>query len=281
MDNLSERASLVALKISTWTGRCVDKEISQDVLRQHMATDDAGSFSKRLMPKEALKPIAAVLNEARKYYKSKTLAWEDGKSRLLPATLITEFHETMRDFQVKLEDAADEFIQNYDRYKKDAEIILNGLYREGDYPSVKELKEKFSMEYPLSNITDPSDFRCEVSEDLKQEIQKNMKTNLDEKYSHSIKKLYERIFTVIKKFNERLQETDAKFHNSLIGNIEDLVSLMPDLNFMNDDKITSLTDQIQNEICQFSVGDLRYNTEARKKAVKASSDIMDTMGAIL
>jgi len=281
MDNLSERASLVALNITTWSGRCVDKEISQDVLRQHMATDDAGSFSKRLMPKDALKPISAVLNEARRYYKAKTLAWEDGKNRLLPATLITEFHETMRDYQVKLEDAADEFLQSYDRYKQDAQIILNGLYKEGDYPSREELKNKFTMDYPLSNITDPNDFRCEVSEDLKQKIQANMKANLDEKYSHSIKKLYERIFTVIKKFNERLQEEDSKFHTSLVGNIEDLVSLMPDLNFMNDSKITTLTDQIQNEICRFSVGDLRYNAEARKEAVKASSDIMDTMVAIL
>jgi hypothetical protein len=72
MDNLSQRATLVDVTFRSWSARCVDKKISEQVLYDNSAKKDAGKFNKRLLEKDALKDITTVLNEARKFYKEKT-----------------------------------------------------------------------------------------------------------------------------------------------------------------------------------------------------------------
>jgi hypothetical protein len=280
MDNISKRASLVSLKISTWTGRCVDKKVSADVLYQHNATEDCGRFSKRLLPKEALKDISAINTEARKYYKEMTLAWEDGVSRLLPVKFATEFEEKMREFDGKLDTAVTEFINNYQTYKTDAQTALNGLYNEGDYPSLEDIEHKFKIAHELSIIADPEDFRCEVSDEVKESIQSSMRKTIESKYTTSMKKLYERIHIVLNRFNTTLANTEAKFNKSLVENIQDLVALLPDLNFMDDQNLTDLTARIKEEICNYSPTELRSSSLSRDSAVKKSAQILDTMSAM-
>jgi len=278
MDNLSKRATLVSLKSRKWTGRCVDKQISQEVLYQHSAKDEAGSFSKRLVNKDCLKEISRIMNQARNYYKEKTLAWEDGKFRLLPVKFATEFMEKMREYEAELDIAVKDFINSYDEYKEQAKDMLNGMYNEGDYPSTRDLVEKFSLKHEFQNISDPEDFRCEVSDEIKEQIRSNMKNQLEEKYTDSMKRLYERIYDVIKNFNEKLKESlerdDFRFFKAMITNIEDLVAILPDMNLMDDEKLTEMTDLIQKEICRFDIKELKHSKESRDQAIKASSDIL-------
>jgi len=280
MDNLSQRATLVDVTIRSWSARCVDKKISEQVLYDNSAKKDAGKFNKRLLEKDALKDITTILNNTRKYYKDITLAWKDGGTRLLPVKFVTEFMDKMRDYQYELEQAVNIFVQNYPEYKSNAQEMLNGMYRDEDYPEVNEINDRFAIEYSFTNISDPSDFRCEVADDIKSQIQTSMKNDVENQYRVSMKKLYERIYTVIQKFNEKLSEKDSVFHQSLLGNIEELVKLLPDLNFMKDQKITDITEKIQNEICRFDVESLRKNQNMREEAVKASSDILNAMEAL-
>ena len=51
---LSTRAMLVSLSISQWSGRRLDREITDEVNQQHNAAADAGRYNKLLLPKEAL-----------------------------------------------------------------------------------------------------------------------------------------------------------------------------------------------------------------------------------
>jgi len=279
MDNLSKRAMLVSLKISSWSARCVDKKVTDSVLCDNQAREDAGSFSKRLLEKDTLKNIAAILNDVRKIYREKTLAWKDGETRLLPVKFVTEFKDKMRTAEVDLDREVGIFTDSYDEYKENAKQMLNGMYNADDYPPVEKIASKFTITHKFSNISDPSDFRCEVSEEIKDSIKDSMKKDLEEQYKFSMKKLHERIFSVVKHFNERLSEESPIFHKSLINNIEELVSILPDLNFMDDDIITALTIQIQNELCRFTPDELRENKDLRLEAAKASADILATMEA--
>jgi len=282
MDNLSKRATLVSLKVSKWSGRCVDKQISQNVLIQHNAQEEAGSFSKKLLPESALKEISSIINEAKKYYKEKTLAWEDGKFRLLPTKLTSEFMCEMRDAKVKLDHAVNIFKQDYENYKIQAKTMLNGLYKEGDYPQLPDFDKKFNLEFNFQNISDPKDFRCEVSQDIKEIIQKNMKDSMEKQYAESIKRLYERIHTVISHFNEKLSEYSegSKLYSSMIINIHELVKILPDLNIMNDENIAQITERIQKQICKYDINELRHSPTFREGAIKASSDIMKDLEAL-
>ena len=284
MDNLSSRATLVSLNCSNWTGRCTDKDISQNIIIQHNADEHAGSFSKRLIDKNYLKPINEIFSEARKYYKENTLAWEEGKNRLLPSKKIKEFEDKMREYQVKLSYAVEEFVKHYDTYKQEAQTMLNGMYNEGDYPSSLEIKDKFQLKFFFDNISDPEDFRCEVSQELKDKIQNNIKQKTEEQYKYGLKRLTERIFNVISHFNEKINEyndnNNKRLYSSTLGNIEELVDILPDLNFMNEPAITEVIDSIQNEICRFDINQLKNDESARAQAVESSNKILKELEGI-
>jgi len=280
MDNLSKRAVLVSLEINHWSGRCVDKKVSDEVLTSNNADSDSGSFSKRLIAKEYLSEISKINNEARKYFKENTMAWESGKRRLLPSKKITEFTDFMRNLEDKHAEACQVFVDNYNTYMNDAQAFLNGLYNPADYPPQDEIAEKFGLKYEFTNIDSPNDFRCEVSEEVKNEIQERMKASLEKKFNGSMQNLYKKIYELLRKFGDRLSNEDAQFKKGLFENIEDLVRILPNMNIMDDPKLAEITERIQNDICRFDVEQLRHDKVARKEAVQASQSIIETMGEL-
>ena len=136
------------------------------------------------------------------------------------------------------------------------------------------------MKFDFHNIDAPNDFRCKIDENVKIQIQEKMRNSLNEKYAMSINRLLKRIYNVIKTFNEKLADMDSVFRNSLIHNIENIIAIIPDLNFMDDPKVTAIAEQIQNDICRFDPELLRKDKSARQEAIKASADILLTMGEI-
>lgn len=82
---LSTRAMLVSLSISQWSGRRLDREITDEVNQSHNAASDAGRYNKLLLPKEALGGIVSVVSETRTDFLKRTLPWMDNGSRIMAA----------------------------------------------------------------------------------------------------------------------------------------------------------------------------------------------------
>ena len=277
LNNLSNRSMLTTLEISSWSGRCIDKDISADIINQNMAQKDAGAFTKRLVNKDALKEISTISNEARKMHKQLTLSWTDKKARLIPMSLVNEHLTLMREFQNKQEQAVDNFIINYNDCIEEAKGILGQMFNASDYPSEEEVKDKFMFSFNHEPLPQIDDFRCEIDNDLKKVLQENMESNFNDRISKSIKKLWQKIYKIIKTMHEKLKDENGKFHKTLLGNVQELVNLLPDLNVTNDKALTEMTEKIQNELCIFDIEDLRLNKETRQEAVNVSKNILDTM----
>ncbi len=280
MNNLSERAMLVSLEISNWGNRCVDKEVSEEVTSRHSADKNAGTFSKNLLNKKHLGDIIAINNKARKLFKENTLAWSDRKARLLPSNLFSELSKTLADLKDQHSTHVEEFLNNYDHYISEAQSSLNGLFNIKDYPSLSELQDKFKFDYSFDPLSDPKDFRCSIDESLKQQIQEDIKRRTEEKYNAAINKLWLQLSDVIAKFNEKLADEDAKFKNTLVYNITNLVDLLPSLNVMDDPKLNDIANRINKELCVFDPESLRHDKDVRKQAVDSSKEILDTIGAM-
>ena len=280
LDNLSERAMLATLELSSWSGRCIDDAISEEVVQNHAAEKDSGRFSKRLINKDHLKNILSICNEARKVFKDKTLAWSDRKARLLPSKLFSELSEKLADLKVNHSETVDLFLEGYNGFVEESRNTLGGMFKEEDYPTVDELKQKFAFTYGFDPLADPKDFRCAIDEELKKKIQEDIRTRTEEKYKKAMKLLCEKLYAVMAKFNEKLSEKGAKFKNSLVNNIADLVNILPEMNLTNDPKLAEIAEKIKQDICVFDPEELRHDEQAREKAVEKSKEVMDTISNI-
>ncbi|MHA1614128.1 MAG: DUF3150 domain-containing protein [Candidatus Thorarchaeota archaeon] len=275
LNNLSNRAMLASLEISVWSGRCTDKTLTTELIDQKQAEKETCTVTKKLIDKSALKEIKSIVNDARRIHKELTLAWTDKKARLIPTKFMNEHMSALRNLKSEFDDKVDIFLSNYDDLIKEAEHFLMDMYNPDDYPDSKTLKEKFKFDFLHEPLPDAADFRCEVDDNLKTELQERIQAATEQRVEVSMSKLWNRVYTVIQSMHEKLSVEDSVFHKTLVTNVQDLVALLPDLNITNNTKLASLTEQIQSELCGYEPEEIRKDQSIRKQVSDSSKRIME------
>lgn len=280
MAKLQERAMLVRLSHGRWYGQAADEQVVSEVREKAKATGDVGTFTKRLMERQHLAAINAVVNDARKYHKAMTLPWAE-PFRILSADLFLDYRATMADYESKFEKAVREFLQRFDELKESEKKRLGKLYRESDYPSHERLKARFFVKVRFEAIPDADDFRVRLSgEDIntvREQIQAEVSANLREATIEIWKRLHE----LVKKLRDTLKDSDAGIRGSLFGNLKDIVAVMPKLNLTGDKKLEALTKRVQEELLNEDVAAVKDDEALRKTVAKKADDILDAMESFI
>ena len=275
---LSERALLVAVNISAWSGRKVDKKATDTANLAHKASSEAGKYHKRLLPgAHELGEISTIASQIRAYFYEQTLPWMSDGSRILPSQNYLKFVQGMKKYQVEFEKACKDFYAAYPTLKAEAQKKLGGLYDPEEYPEDQSISEKFKVEVSYMPMPDVKDFRTEISETEKKNFQRKMK----EVEGAAMRECWERMHKVTKLAAERLAQPDAIFRDSLIENIRDMANLMPMLNVSNDKSLEKSRREILDVVSGFSPDELRENADARDKASKELADIEAKMSAFM
>ena len=148
MSAIAEKAMLVAVHISIWTARKHDRAVSKEVAVTHNSEEKLGRFNKRLLAEGTkLEAIQTLAGKIRNYFYQNTLPWSDEGLRILPADLYFDLTSKMRDFEQEFHSAVDDFLVEYPEYVRSTRPLLNGLFREEDYPDADKLREKFKSSW--------------------------------------------------------------------------------------------------------------------------------------
>lgn len=272
MKNLSEKVIVFNLKISMWTAKKMDKNVTKEVEDNHNAKD-AGRFNKILIAKKDLANLNQIASEARKYHIEQTLPWDDNGGRLLPSTNYYTYIEKQMEFKDKFDKAVDEFISVYPALMEDAKNFLNTMFSENDYPSVNKLRKKFDFKTEPSPIGNLDDIRISVSQTEIDRLKQEVEQNTYKKIANATKDLWSRIKESVQHMYERLSDKDAKFKNSLVENIRDLVDLLPRLNFTNDSDINEAIEDMK--LLLVEPDELRKNSFTRKDTARNAKELLN------
>src|ERR1700758_464437 len=156
---LSTRAMLCSLSISQWSASKQDREASEEIAAHHGAQPDVGRYKKLLIPKETLTEVHRIAGEARREHYFMTLPWDDNGYRVLPAAVYTEHTEKLREYSRQFMAAVEVFAAR-----------LGGLFRAEDYPTSKEILEKFGFETKVMPLRDADDFRVSLGDEERDRI---------------------------------------------------------------------------------------------------------------
>jgi hypothetical protein len=245
MKNLSEKALLVNLKISQWSGHKYDKNISKKIEKQHNA-HNAGRFNKNLIADAEIKEIQKIANSARTFLYGKTLPWGDNGDRLLPSNTYLDFVNEFRDFKVQFDAAASEFIRQYPALKEEARNRLNGMFLEDDYPSLSKIKTKFNIDVSFMPISDTDDFRVKIDDDEVSNLKNQIELEINSRITQATKSMWTRMKEAVAHMVEKLSDKDAIFRDSLVSNIRELIDVLPRLNFTEDEDIKDMLDTMKS-----------------------------------
>jgi hypothetical protein len=284
--NISEKAMLVALSISAWSGRKYDKDATAEVAQNH-GTDAsrAGRFNKILVNPISLKDITSIAGNARNYTMSVTLPWLNDGIRIIPVDIYLEYVQRMSEYRSQFNQAVDKLLVEYDALVKQARLDLNGLFKESDYPSEESIRRKHAFNVRVFNLPDSNDFRVSLSESEFQSTKQEIEQNLSEAQDNAVRDVFQRVSMRMEHMLKRLKEVEANdgkgIRESMMNNINDLADLLPKLNITGNQEIDAVARQLKQDLASISSDDLRENQSSRIAAAQAARDILNKVSAYI
>ena len=279
--NLNSDAMLASLRIAAWSGRLYDRDASAHVAVHHDASASAGRYNKRLLPKEAFAALTATVSKARATHYEQTMPWDDKGSRLLTVANYDRYTELMDGLCERMVRERARFIEAYDENIDRARLELGRLFHIGDYPSRDALRERFAIVYRIAPVPDAGHFMARLAGDDSERIKRDIERQVEERLRGAVGDLYRRLGEAVEHVAGRLCEDDngkpLVFRNSMIGNLRDLVDIVPRLNLFGDGDLARLCEQVREKIASAEPDALRpsrtFDPAARQR-VKRDADAL-------
>ena len=272
---IGSNAMLVDLNISMWTGRKMDKKVSEEIDASKSTKARAGNYHKKLLAgSDKLEKVQKIATAVRTWNYQQTLPWSDGGSRLLPMKSFFDYKQTLNNFENQYNDAVNDFLTEYPQLVSGSAFTLGDLFDRGEYPDVEELRNKFRFKYVFCPVPDAGDFRIDVEEQAKNELQQQYKEYYDVKLADAMKDAWDRLHDTLTHLSERMDYTDEnkkKFWDSTITNATDLCGLLTSLNITNDPKMEHARQQLEKALSGVDASDIR-ESEAIRSSVKSKVD---------
>ena len=281
---MSSNVMLATLNISVWSARKFDSKATMEVKENHGAQQrDIGRFNKRLLPENASSydAIVKLAGEARQAHYFKTMPYDQMGVRLLPAEVYLEHAEEIRAFKGRYWEAVNAFLNNMDDLKAQARLLLNGLFREEDYPTRDELKSKFDFRFHVLPFPNAADFNVALPEDELERIRESIGRQSQEASAKAMRDLWERLYETVSKMTERLSDPNAVFRDSLVENVRDLAGLLPKMNFAGDKNLANLTKQVEDKLAVHDPETLRRNVTTRANVAQQAAEIQSIMAGFM
>ena len=279
--NLTHDAMLVSLRIAAWSGRLYDRQASTHVAVHHEASTAAGRYNKCLLPRAAFAALNATVSAARTAHYAQSLPWDDQGSRLLPVANYERYTELMDGLQERMIRERARFIKDYEDNIDRARLELGKLFRIADYPAKEDLHGRFGLRYRIVPVPDADHFMAKLASDDTDRVKRDIESQIEERLHDAVGDLYRRLGDAVERVSDRLREDDEGkplvFRDSMIGNIRDLVDIVPRLNIFGDETLAQLCGQVKDRIAGVEPDALRPSKSfdpATRASVKREADAL-------
>lgn len=277
MSDILKKAVLVKLSISVFNPKRQDQKVTNEVLIQRKAKREAGNWIKNLINPDHITKVMNVAQRARLKNYDLSMAWESEGWRILPITLYQDYQDKIREFKKEFQQEVDYFLKNYPSYIDEAKIALNGMFNLKEYPSIEIVKDKFDFTIDVLPVPSGDDFRLTLGDGDMSEIRENVNKQVEQAVMQANRDLWQRVATPIKRMIDRLSKADAIFRDSLISNIKDIVSLIPDLNITDDIELVKISQEIKDSLTVYDTDILRENKDVRQEALQKAENLLKKM----
>jgi hypothetical protein len=278
---------LCSLSISQWSASKHDRQASEEIAVSHGAQPNVGRYNKLLIPKETLAEVRRLAGEARREHYFMTLPWDDNGYRVLPAAVYMEHTEKLREYSRQFLAAVEVFAAQFDQLVLDSRARLGGLFRPEDYPSSKEIWDKFAFDTKVMPLPDANDFRVSLGDEEKDRIKRQITASVQASLTVASQELWQRMYEAVSHMAERLSayKTSAEgvehpFRDSIVTNLVKLVDVMPRLNVTGDPELDRLTSQVRASLL-VDPADLRKSEDVRAQTAKAAARIAEQMAGYM
>ena len=268
VSKLSSSAVLVNLSLSVWSGRKLDKRVSQEVDAAKSTKTRAGNYHKNLLAgTDKLDAIKNVEGAVRTWNYTVTQPWSDNGARILSAAQMFDYKARLVEFEREFMGKVHEFLNEYDNLVSAAAFSLGDLFDRDEYPTREEIEQKFRFAYTIEPLPQSGDFRVEIGDEGLRELQAQYEQAMTNRVEQAMRDSWDRLHGVLSKMSERLESTeDGKrkiFRDSLVENAHELCNLLKHFNVNQDVRLESMRMELYNLLSGVDAETLRQSDELR------------------
>ena len=276
---LTERALLVSLHLGSYTGKRIDRDVTEEAAESHNADPkDSGSYSKQLLSKKALRPVLSKVALVRQTHRTLTLPWDED-ARILAANGYLHYTKVMRDGRLAVEEAAKTLAKQLPEWIDEAKVRLGSMYDATEYPSSDEILKRFTVDVEIKPIPEASDFRTKLSDATVKAVTKDIERRINDRLKAAMSDIFERVVDVTSKMADKLAAYEGgegqkgAFRDSLVYNVTALAELIPNLNISGDERLDKLAQELLKSCGTHAPELLRSDANLRKQTSLAAEKL--------
>ncbi len=274
--SIVDNSMLVNITLSVWSGRKLDRQVSEEIDVAKSTRTRAGNYNKNLFAGVVeLESVIAVSKATRMWHQRQTLPWSDGGERLLPLPNFLTYKQGLGEWETKFNDAVKDFCDKYPTLIAAQAFQMGALFDRSEYPVADQIRHKFHMGYTFSPVPGTQDWRVQADDDVRRELEQQYQRAYNDRLGTVTKDLWDRLHSCLAHMSDRLTDGDEGkrkiFRDSLLTNAVDLCGLLTRLNVMNDPALEIARKHLEGTLVGLDAKDLRKDEGARKE-IKASVD---------
>jgi len=253
------------------------------------------------------KPLERLVSDFRSFVSEHTLINPESANFTLPVVNYEIIDNEIRKFSIEFEKLVGDIARQFEEIKDEARRFLNGnyeqtLFDEKFYPPVEKLigekiihrqgestvkHGKYYFEYRFKPYAVAGSLQADLVNESLQDLKKIMQSETQEDFKRVVSDIWNRIFDATSRLKDAMKKPDRQdkdgafqapiFRDSIIGNIKDLVNIIPSLNIFQDPAIDAARTELINELCQLDPQELRDNKAKRLEVEKTADKILNKL----
>ena len=280
VSKLSGSALIVNLSLSVWTGRKLDKRVSEEVDQAKSTKTRAGNYHKNLLAGSGkLEEITKVANAVRTWHYTVTQPWGDNGDRVLNMASFMDYKSRLAEYETQFATAVNMFLNEYDTLVAAAAFQLGDLFNREDYPLREQITDKFGFRYAFTPLPMAGDFRIDIGEEGLREMQEHYEGVLSTRLNDAMRDAWDRLHDVLSRMSERLADDDGGkrkiFRDSLVENAIEVCGLLRHFNITGDTRLEALRMQLEDTMRGIDAASLRESDMLREQTKRKVDSMLE------
>ncbi len=280
VSKLSGSALIVNLSLSVWTGRKLDKRVSEEVDQAKSTKTRAGNYHKNLLAGSGkLEEITKVANAVRTWHYTVTQPWGDNGDRVLNMASFMDYKSRLAEYETQFATAVNMFLNEYDTLVAAAAFQLGDLFNREDYPLREQIVDKFGFRYAFTPLPMAGDFRIDIGEEGLREMQDHYEGVLTTRLNDAMRDAWDRLHDVLSRMSERLADDDGGkrkiFRDSLVENAIEVCGLLRHFNITGDTRLEALRMQLEDTMRGVDAASLRESDMWREQTKRKVDSMLE------
>jgi hypothetical protein len=283
--SIASSAVLVELSISTWTGRKLDKTVSNEVTVAKHAQKGTATVNKKILGDCAeLDAVQKFAANVRNCHYALTMPWSDTGLRLLTTKNFFAYQTQLTALQAEFSTLTDKFLTAYGWEVGQAQVRLGSLFNANDYPSADKIRDKFRFAINYMPVPEAGDFRLDINNEAQQQIAQHYANYYQAQLKTAMADIWERARDALGKMSERLDYADHNvkkiFRDSLVDNVLEVVDLMESCNLTGDPEMTRVQKLLRSTLSGVSPDALRKDEWLRLSTKQQIDDAIKALPSL-